>query len=409
MFRKISVVTSIVVIITLLLSSQAVASGKDSKPAWTTAFDPAGIWPYPYHFIAALEQFKNNLYVAVSVFYQDEPSAPVAGGQIFRSADGKHWAPVTDPGFGLAGVDTGCWNNGYDNSWDMTVYRDQLYVGVMDTCYQNPGVIMRSRDGVHWQKVMAAGDIGLTYWVDGVQYYAQPHKFGVYKGWLYADVDYYDPQADFTVSAVIRSPNGAPGTWEIVKNFPGWGWPGSFYVFKGALYLVSDAVYTPPDYVPALEQMWRTYDGQNWEQVAKDGFGTPGAYGIGGMMAYKGYLYVGTRSDLPDVGVGQIWRSKNGSVWEPVITDGFGNPKNVKVDGLMAYKGRLLAYTVNWTEGASVYSTKDTKHWEAINEPGWGNPEYWATHLASDQVIFKDTLYMGVYGPHGVVLKLLHP
>jgi hypothetical protein len=143
-----------------------------------------------------------------------------------------------------------------------------------------------------------------------------------------------------------------------------------------------------------------------WEKVA-DGFGNAGVTTLGGMLEYKGYLYscagyyAGTGS--------QIWRSKDGFKWDTVMMDGFGNPNNEKIDGFGIYLGKLYAYAVNWPQGGSVYRTTDAKTWEQASELGWGNPLYFTTHHISDQVVFKDEFYMGVLGPQGVLLKMLHP
>ena len=103
-------------------------------------------------------------------------------------------------------------------------------------------------------------------------------------------------------------------------DFPGWNFPGTFQVFKGALYLASDYVLSPPDWEPAPDQIWRTFDGTNWEVVVADGFGNPGADGLGGFAEYKGYLYVGAESG--EEGGAQIWRSRDGLTWEPVSLEG---------------------------------------------------------------------------------------
>jgi hypothetical protein len=108
-------------------------------------------------------------------------------------------------------------------------------------------------------------------------------------------------------------------------------------------------------------------------------------------------------------GGGQIWRSADGRQWEPVVLNGFGNPLDDKIDGLVVYLGDLYAYTVNWEEGGSVFRTKEGIAWERVNEPGWGNVTFATSQHEAAQVVFKDDLYMGVIAPQGVLLKLVHP
>jgi hypothetical protein len=266
---------------------------------------------------------------------------------------------------------------------------------------------MRTSDGVNWETVVTAEDLGITWSDEDFTFYGQFHKFGVFEGMLYANIDYYDPVADFTISTVFRSPNGDPGTWEKVIDFPGWNFPGTFQVFKGALYLASDYVYTPPDWEPAPDQIWRTFDGTTWEAVVPDGFGNPGTDGLGGFAEFKGYLYVGAESG--EAGGAQIWRSRDGLAWESVSLEGMLSEHDYKIDGLVVYKGELYALADNQMEGASVFRTKDAATWERANEPGWGNPDWWATLHSTDQAVFKDELYFGVLGSHGALVKMVHP
>lgn len=402
MNRKWIVILGALIILSLLGSGLAVA--EDGLPTWVTAFDP-GDYMEDYYLIQAVEEFKEELYVAAGnpLWFGDEDG--VMYGQVFHSPDGANWAPASEPGFGL-GVEG---ENYYETAWDMTVFGDGLYLLAYDTDYYRPGVILRSRDGRTWESVATADELGLIWdWPWGGTVYGQFYKFGVFDGMLYVNGDFFDEETGLVKTVVLRSRSGDPGSWELVADFFGW-FPSSFHVFKGALYLASDGVYTSlyAGLEPLPEQIWRTFDGIHWEMVVGDGFGNPGEDGMGGFADYAGYLYVGAGT-WGDYG-GQIWRTKNGVQWEPVILDGFGYPLNVKVDGLVVYAGELYAYTVNWVEGSYLFRTKDAKSWEAANEPGWGDPSYGATQHEAGQAIFKDELYMGVIGPQGVLVKMLHP
>lgn len=406
MFKKLLTAFWIAVMLSLFGSGQTLAA--DPLPTWEVAFDPGEFTTGTYYMVHSVEEYKGDLYVVAGDaqwFHWGEPSE--MPGQVFRSPDGKNWQPASEPGFGLGAVDDMCGTNTYDTAWDMTVFNDKLYVLPFESCYNRPGVIQRSSDGATWEVVATTEEFGLAWEDMGTMYYGQFHKFGVMNGWLYVGIDTYDLETAFTTALVFRSPTGDPGTWEKVVTLPGWGGAGSFHFFRGALYLASDSVYYSPDWTPAPDQIWRTLDGVNWEMVVGDGFGNPGTDSLGGFADYKGYLYVGT--GMPGSTGGQIWRTRDGLAWEPVVMDGFGNPLDEKVDGLVVYLGDLYAYTVNYTEGGSVFRTSDALTWTRVNEPGWGNPTHLASHLESDQVVFKDDLYMGVVGPQGVLMKLVHP
>jgi hypothetical protein len=90
-------------------------------------------------------------------------------------------------------------------------------------------------------------------------------------------------------------------------------------------------------------QLWRTYDGREWDKVILpngDGFGNSKNYGIRTMAVYNDELYIGTASNLLHNSGLEIWKY-DGDNWTPVISDkvpgvepgdieynGFGNPLN---------------------------------------------------------------------------------
>ena len=420
MFHQLRKVIYLVVVLSLLAAGTASANG---FPTWVVAFDPG---PYMMkdptgqasYFVHSVEEFKNDLYIVAGDpgWFHWPIQYP---GRVFRSPDGMNWQPVTELGFGL-GTDDKCGTtNYYDTSWDMTVFQNMLYMLPFDSCYTLPGTILRSRDGVNWESVADTKALKLTWSDESGTYYGQFHKFGIFKGMLYVDVDNYLRNTSQNDSKVFRSRTGNPGTWEEVANFPDWGGPGSFQTFKGGLYIASDGISVidptnPDNWIQQPDQIWRTFDGVNWQMVV-DGFDKPDISSMGGMLDYKGYLYAGVGyygnldPDNPTSGGGQIWRSKDGLQWDPVMMGGFGNSNNEKIDGFGIYLGKLFAYAVNWMEGGSVYRTQDAQTWEQASEYGWGNPEYFTTHHISDQAVFKDEFYMGVLGPQGVLLKMAHP
>ena len=75
-----------------------------------------------------------------------------------------------------------------------------------------------------------------------------------------------------------------------------------------------------PWYTGGTCQIWRTLDGSNWEPINTDGFGDPNNISMSGWATLGGYLYGGT---LNDVTGAQLWRTNNGTDWDPVIQNGF--------------------------------------------------------------------------------------
>lgn len=401
MSRKISFAASIAVILSLLLASVALARG--DGPGWEVVFDPAtdsgGEWLQPNYTIMAVEPFKGKLYAAVG-------NAWVVDGevQVYRSSDGKRWEAASEPGLGTADYFVGDMQVTLPGSMDMIVFRDKLFIVLMsNSTLLRPSVILSSANGTTWTPVADTGELGLAFDYEGSTLYGQFHHFAIFHGMLYVGVDYFDVgEAQWTAGSVYRSATGEPGSWEKVANFPNWNWVGSFAEFKGALYIASDGVVNSPDFSTYVdEEVWRTYDGVNWEKVVTVPFSSAG---IGGMARFEKYLYLGGAV---------LWRSKDGLHWEEVTSlTPLLAENDLKIDGMAAHHGQFYVWTVNYAEGGSVFRSRDGKHWERVNQPGWTElgvapGEYLTSHFTTAQAEFRGDLYLGIFGPHGPLLKLV--
>ncbi len=91
--------------------------------------------------VSALEAFNGYLYAGTA--------NATAGARIFRSPDGVTWTPVTEPGFGIA----------HDIAppaiLDLTVFNGRLYASTGRG--DGPGQIWRTLDGVHWAPMVITG------------------------------------------------------------------------------------------------------------------------------------------------------------------------------------------------------------------------------------------------------------
>jgi len=396
MSRKIILVIGIFTILSLAGYGIAYA-GAEELPTWEEVFNPGSDFNYENR-VYALEEFNNEMFAAVGV-------SGGGGGQLFRSVDGNNWTTATGRGFDL-GVSNG-WcgpDNYYDTMWDMIVFRSQLYILPSDNCAERPGQILRSPDGVTWEAVTADA-FGLPAYFGYVPQFA---KLAAFNGELYVSLYYFGETFDI-ITEVWHSATGDPGTWAKVMQFPGWWMNGDFHVFKGALYISSDFRFEVGTWAQLPEQVWRTFDGVNWEVVVSDGFGNSGSDALGGFADYKGYLYIG--AGWTGTG-GQIWRSESGDpgTWTPVELTGFGDTDNIRIESLVVYQGEIFASTENWVDGCNIYRSKDGIHWTAVNEPGWGNLVNVSTTKSADQLIFKDDLYIGMIVSDGVgIWKMVHP
>jgi hypothetical protein len=82
-------------------------------------------------------------------------------------------------------------------------------------------------------------------------------------------------------------------------------------------------------------------------------------------------MYLGIRNESTG---GQIWRTRDGWQWEPVVGDGFGDPANIKIESLLAHEGSLFAVTFNEQTGVQVWRSTDGISWELDSANGFGHP-----------------------------------
>jgi hypothetical protein len=129
-----------------------------------------------------------------------------------------------------------------------------------------------------------------------------------------------------------------------------------------------------------LPQIWKSKDGGRWSPVVTLPEIEKGIFSLG---VFNGVLYAGT-------GRARIYRSTDGIAWEPV-----GDLKKVSeasfqhwVRFLIPFGGHLYA----GLEQGSLYRTADGRQWERIQQPITGQV---GTRGAT---VFKSALYVGTTG-----------
>ncbi len=120
-----------------------------------------------------------------------------------------------------------------------------------------------------------------------------------------------------------------------------------------------------------VPEIWRTNNGRTWENFSP-GF-TPNTSSIMDAQPFSNSLYIGTLSVGNNALGASIWRS-DGSNWEMIASDGFGDNNNLGIDSLFVYSNTLIAATVNYTSGVELWSSPngDTGTWIQINTDGFG-------------------------------------
>jgi len=122
-----------------------------------------------------------------------------------------------------------------------------------------------------------------------------------------------------------------------------------------------------------IGQVWRSQDGTNWQPVTTDGFGYDGNTVVSNFVVFRGRLYVGTGSEI---GSAQIWRSKSGDSdsWTQVAPDGPGSTGNVT--GFAVYKGVLYA-AIEPAGGLGapiqVWRSTNGSDWVTVTIDGFGD------------------------------------
>ena len=149
-------------------------------------------------------------------------------------------------------------------------------------------------------------------------------------------------------------------------------------------------------------QLWRTADGLNWTAVMTNGFGVYYNVGIDHLVEFNGKLYAGVWNSTPnppytDTG-GEIWRSSDGTSWEPVVQGGFGDRYNGEVMRLAVFNNQIYAATWSYTSthGAEIWrsSTGNAGDWTRVITNGLGD----ATNQAVlTMEVFNGALYAGTY------------
>jgi sugar lactone lactonase YvrE len=299
--------------------------------------------------IDAMAVFNGHLYAATFTFVCDDPDCDTwhtNGPQFWRTADGTTWENVTPPGSigsGYRWVPTMLSAGGY--LYTALARGDQNSLG---------GEIWRTADGQNWQQVAAGGFKNDPYNTDVL-------SLAEYNGYLYAGTRHGDWQND-------AHPDGPLGgeiwrydgtTWTQVNN-SGFGDLEAHRVEK--LIVFNNALYAYVSHVVGTSkgaEIWRCTttvctSQSDWTKVMDNGFGNPQNQYIYGGAVFGSHLYAAVRNDSTGV---QIYRTSDGTNWEPVSLDGLGDSNNgyVWTGAIVEHNNRLYIGTTNRANGGEVW------------------------------------------------------
>ncbi len=213
--------------------------------------------------------------------------------------------------------------------------------------------------------------------------------FGVYSGTLYVATGNLVSGVE-----IWRSPTGNADSW-TQANLDGFSAGASWdsivmEPYGGYLYIGIGRVVGGSG---SKAELWRTNNGTTWDPVFTDGLGSAQNTVVSAMAEYHGDLYVGLRNVTTG---GQIWSSTNGTTFTSITTDGFGNSKNARPYGLYGFENALYIVFSNYITGAEVWRIDGTGSRAPVIQGGWGDSNSInADYLDKAAVGFNGSLYIG--------------
>ena len=160
----------------------------------------------------------------------------------------------------------------------------------------------------------------------------------------------------------------------------------SMAVFKSYLYTGNKNTSTGTE-------IWWTADGLTWEQANSDGFGDANNMNVFALVPFGDYLYAATDNSTMGGGTGgEVWRTDDGTTWDQVNTDGFGDADNIVAWTMAVFTDTLYVGTLNQANGAEIWRSTDGTTWEQANTDGFGDAN---NERALFMAVFDGHLYVG--------------
>ena len=156
-----------------------------------------------------------------------------------------------------------------------------------------------------------------------------------------------------------------------------------------SLEIFGDQIYAGTwNFFGGTAQVWRSPDGRSWSDFSPSW--PAGNTNVFDMQPFGPQLYVGTANNLG----GQLWRT-DGSAWEQITGDGFGDGNNSGVNALAVFGKALYAATNNDVTGTEIWrsTTGDAGDWAQVNVDGFGGG---GTKRDVTLDVFEGMLYVGL-------------
>jgi hypothetical protein len=351
-----------------LMALPAGSTGMTAFPArgWVQAND-SGFGDTRSISVSTLHEYKGQLYAGTYNW--------TVGGSVWRYSGGKNWQQVAMPGVISSPLNPAITS--------MLVFQDHLYAAT--GWGTNLAQVWRF-DGTTWVKVLEAPLNGFT-------------ALAVFKDQIYVGASV---GAESGIGAqILRSDSGDLNSWTTVVS-AGNGDVTSYGITN--LVVFNSHVYAAVANDVKGVQVWRSDSGDldTWSVVMGNGFGSSLNSDPGSFTVYNDHLYLGVRNgpifitQPAQSGGGQLYRTQDGNTWTPVTLNGFGDPQNVKIEGMIAHQQVLYAFTSNPFHGMEVWASEDSgATWKLNHGGGFSSPYNRNTLWNSALVVFEDTLFVG--------------
>jgi len=145
-------------------------------------------------------------------------------------------------------------------------------------------------------------------------------------------------------------------------------------------------------------QMLRSHDGFKWQSITESGFGNRNNGDIYGPVEFKDWIYCGTFNGVyqghgmaEPVNGAQILRSQNGSDWEYVVKDGFGNRYNMDMWTFCDFKDHLYVGTWNPKSGGEIWRSGNGISFTKVLGPHLCGQDYIRSFATASNNIYAST------------------
>jgi hypothetical protein len=123
-------------------------------------------------------------------------------------------------------------------------------------------------------------------------------------------------------------------------------------------------------------EIWRSSNGSIWDKVVDNGFGDSSNSEIYILQDFDGMIYAGSWVNSSSSHGAEVWRSSTGDSgsWTRVVQDGFNNDSNNRgIQSSDIHNNTLFLSTGNWTTGSELWSTTNGTAWVQVNSDGFGD------------------------------------